>query len=114
MKFIFLYEELAIYFQRCLEALQSEHDVEVHLFRRSVHQDAPFTFEFSNIHIYNEADYNSAQLQKLIDDLRPDLIYCAGWINEKYLNVVRKYHKKITTILGFDNSYNGKIGRAHV
>lgn len=109
MKFIFLYEELAIYFQRCLEALQSEHQVEVHLFRRSIHKDAPFTFEFSNIHIYNEADYNSTQLQKLIDDLRPDLIYCAGWINEKYLTVVRKYHRKITTVLGFDNSYNGSI-----
>jgi len=109
MKFIFLYEELAIYFQRCLEALQSEHQVEVHLFRRSVHQDAPFAFEFNNLHIYNEADYTSDQLQTFIEDLRPDLIYCAGWVNKKYLTVVRKFHKKTITVLGFDNAYNGSI-----
>lgn len=109
MKIIFLYEELAIYFQRCLEALQSEYDIEIHLFRKSINQAAPFNFDFKHIHIYNEAEYSTTQLETFVDDHKPDLIFCAGWINHKYLNVVRKNHKKITTVLGFDNSYNGSM-----
>lgn len=109
MKIIILYQELAFYTLRCIEALASEYNVEVHVVSKPVNKEAPFKFETSNknIHFYNREQTNLEQLQWLVDKTEPNLIYCAGWIDKDYVALAKSNHSKYTTLLGFDNQWRG-------
>ncbi|MBC7411312.1 MAG: glycosyltransferase family 4 protein [Bacteroidia bacterium] len=106
---VVLYPELAGYTLACLQSLITEHNVVVHVFRLAVNKDAPFEFNaVQGLHFYNESDYTAAQLLTTVSALQPQLIYCAGWNNSKYLHVVR-YLQNIPAVLCFDNKWIGSL-----
>ncbi len=111
LKIIILYQELAFYTLRCIEALASEHGVEIHMVSKPVNKEAPFKFETNNsrIHFYNRDKYDMAKLQKLVNTVSPNLIYCAGWIDKEYLQLVKNNKKDYNTLLGFDNQWLGTL-----
>lgn len=109
VKILFLYTELAGYFLSCIEELLKE-NVEAHIIRWPVNNEAPFNFNFSEkIKLYERADYSSEQLISLSKQISPDIIYCSGWIDKGYLNVCRKFKNKIPVIVGFDNQWKGSL-----
>lgn len=106
---LFLYTELAAYTIACLQKL-SEQGVEVHLVRYPVNQEAPFAFENSNaIHFYERKEFTKKGLEELVEKLQPKLICCSGWIDKDYVSVCKKYSKKLTTVLAFDNRWRGTL-----
>ncbi len=109
MKLIVLYQELAYYTLRCMEALATEHSVEIHIVALPVNKEAPFQFKTDRtlLHIYNRHEMDRHQLQSLVDQLQPNLIYCAGWIDKEYLQLVKHNRKRYKTLLGFDNQWHG-------
>lgn len=109
MKFIILYQELAFYTLRCIEALASEFNVEVHIVSKPVNKEAPFEFETNdkNIHFYNREQTSLEQLQSLVDSLNPNLIFCAGWIDKDYVTLAKNNMNRYATLLGFDNQWRG-------
>ncbi|MEQ1732700.1 MAG: glycosyltransferase family 4 protein [Bacteroidia bacterium] len=106
---VVLYPELAGYTIACLQALITQHNVAVHVFRLAVNKDAPFEFNtVQGLHFYNESDYTAAQLLTAVSALQPQLIYCAGWNNSKYLHVVR-HLQSVHAVLCFDNKWTGSL-----
>ena len=107
---VILYTELADYLLSCINEL-SNHHVHVHVVNYPLNKDAPFQFKETNNQIifYKRSDYNTETLIKLIETLKPSLIYCAGWNDKEYLNTVKHFKSKIPSLLGFDNQWNGSI-----
>jgi len=109
-KILFLYTELAAYFLACIDHLESNYDVEVHIVRWKVNEEAPFNFNFSNrVSIYNREDYSLSQLKKLVNEIDPGIIYCSGWMDKDYVRICRKYKSSIPVIVGIDNKWRGDL-----
>jgi glycosyltransferase involved in cell wall biosynthesis len=107
-KIVFLYTELASYFLSCVEELIKSNRVEVHLFRWPLNKEAPFDFKFHpEIKVYDRKEFKGNQLQKVIENIQPDLIYCSGWVDRGYKNVCKQYKKRIPVIVGIDNQWIG-------
>lgn len=107
MKILILYQELAFYTIKCIEAIVTEHDAEVHVISKQVNKEAPFQFEEKQkaVHFYRRESISSAELSQLVERIQPNLIFCAGWIDKLYLNLVKKYHRRFPTLLGMDNPW---------
>ena len=108
MNFLFLYTELADYFINCCKTL-SAHGT-VHIVRWPVNKEAPFQFTFpAGIKVYDKNNYTNNQLVKLVEEIKPSIIVCSGWIDKDYLKLVKPYYKKIPTVLACDTHWNGSL-----
>ncbi len=108
MRVLFLYTELAEYFLKCCEELSKV--AEVHIIRWPVNKEAPFEFEFpGKIKIYSKNDYNYEELQKLMQNIQPEMIICSGWIDKEYLKLTKPYFKKIPSVLTCDTHGKGSL-----
>lgn len=107
---IILYTELAGYLLSCINEL-SINNVDVHVVNYPVNKEAPFQFKNTNTNVtfYNRSDYDYESLIKLVEKIKPSLIYCAGWSDKDYLKTVKYFKSKITTLLGFDNQWEGSL-----
>ena len=56
------------------------------------------------LHINNQSLSKLKDLASLVD---PSIILCSGWVDNKYLKIVKKFRKKIPTVLLFDNQWKG-------
>ncbi len=108
---VILYPELAGYFISCVSELQRQTNGEIHIFKTQVNKEAPFKFDelSEQIKFYNESDYSAAELKIKVKTLKPNLLYCAGWSNKKYLEIVRSEKSNCTTLLGFDNKWDNSL-----
>jgi glycosyltransferase involved in cell wall biosynthesis len=105
--FLFLYTELAKYITSCIEHLSKLG--EVHIINYPVNKEAPFQFQNENksIFYYDRFNYNTFELNQLIDSINPDIIFCSGWIDKEYLKICKKFKKKIPTVLCMDTKWKG-------
>ncbi len=109
-KILFLYSEIAAYFLACLRELSGQAAAEIHLVRWKVNEEAPFRFTIpGSIKVYERDNYSQKDLAALAEKITPDLIYCAGWLDKGYLDVCKKFRKKIPIIVGFDNKWTGSF-----
>ena len=110
-KILILYTELAEYFLKCLIHTANHYTVDILLIQHDPHPDAPFVFKEVNntIRILNKSNYTSIELDILIENFTPNIIYVTGWSDYTYLKIAFKYKKKLPVILGLDNNYNGSF-----
>jgi glycosyltransferase involved in cell wall biosynthesis len=109
-KLLFLYTELAEYFFACVKTLTIEHKAEVHIVRWAVNKEAPFQFSIPDgVTIYEKQNYSRVELITLVHEIKPDLIFCSGWIDKDYLAAVRSIRKQIPVVVGMDNHWFGKL-----
>ncbi len=121
MKILFLYTELAGYVMSCFKALaatpRTAHrhtDIELHIVRWPVNQEAPFQFQFpDNVTIYERNDYDDNNLIDLAREINPDKIVCSGWVDKGYVKVCRAFKGKVPTIMSMDNQWHGTL-KQHV
>ncbi len=107
-KLLFLYTELAGYFIACLKKLSELHAVDIYVIHWPVNKEAPFDFKFSeNVTFIEKKNLPGKLLQEKIDAIKPDFIYCSGWIDKEYLTQAKKFKKKIPLVIGLDNQWNG-------
>jgi len=107
---VFLYTEIAPYFLACCNKLAEEYDVNIHVIRYPVNNEAPFTFSTQQkINLYNRKDYPLASLLTLLEQINPSIIVCSGWIDKEYLQVCKKYVKSIPTVLTLDTHWRGDL-----
>lgn len=110
LKVVFLYTEIAGYFLSCTRKLTELHPAEVHIFRYPVNKEAPFLFSsLQRTRFYERGDFSEKKLLDTIAGIKPDLIYCAGWIDKEYLKVIKSFAGKIPTVLGFDNKWENSL-----
>lgn len=109
MTLLVLYEDLAVYFVKCISTFSKLYNVDVHIIHRKTSKDAPFQFDFSGIKTYNVEQYKKDELMNLASNIKPDAIFCGGWSNKNYLAIVDNYKNKIPTVVGFDNKWTGSL-----
>jgi glycosyltransferase involved in cell wall biosynthesis len=109
LKLLILYTEIARYTLACLSEFVRQHpDVEVHLVRWPVNNEAPFDFSFDKkINVYERNKFNRKQLIELADKIQPSAILCSGWMDKDYLEVCKSWQSKIPVILVMDNKWLG-------
>ncbi len=107
---VILYTELAGYTITCMEALCNLYGTKIHVISSPVNKEAPFSFDSKHelISYYRRSDFDLRKINALIEQVNPFLIYCAGWNDKEYLQVV-KDNKNITSLLGFDNNWTGSL-----
>lgn len=107
---VFLYTEIAPYFLACCRTLVENYNVNVHIVRYPVNNEAPFVFSTQQkITLYNRQDYDYSSLQSLIEKISPSIIVCSGWIDKQYLKICKLYNKKIRTVLTLDTHWKGSL-----
>jgi glycosyltransferase involved in cell wall biosynthesis len=109
-KYLFLYTELAAYFISCLEELIKTGEADVYLIRWPLNKEAPFDFRFpEGLHVYNRNDLTKENLLNMTENIQPDLIFCSGWMDKDYLEVCKRWKKKIPVVAGIDNQWDGSF-----
>lgn len=107
---VFLYTELAEYTMACLEALEQHHDLDIHVVRWPVNNEAPFKFrKLQRVKLYDRTAFDTNGLNNLMSEIKPDLILTSGWVDKGYLKIVQDWHKKARTVLLFDNHWIGSM-----
>lgn len=107
---VFLYTELAEYTMACLEALEGHADLNIHVVRWPVNNEAPFQFrKLNRVTIHDRTAFGDDELQTLMSGIKPDLILTSGWVDKGYLKIVKHWHKKARTVLLFDNHWIGSM-----
>ncbi len=111
VKIVFLYSELASYNIACFNELSINYNTELHVVKMPLHPNAPFklTNFHSSITFYDLSNFNSVSLTELLNSIKPQLVYCAGWINKIYLAAIKKSKQKFVSVLGLDNQWRGGI-----
>ena len=108
-KILFLYTELAGYFEACIRELNNR-DVDIHIVRWPVNKEAPFQFSFpDDVKMYDRSDYGNDELLKLVKGISPDVIISSGWVDKGYLKVCRYFKGKIPVVLSMDNQWLGTM-----
>tara|TARA_B110000879_G_scaffold167590_1_gene216710 strand:- start:68 stop:1129 length:1062 start_codon:yes stop_codon:yes gene_type:complete len=105
-KVLFLYTEIAEYFVAACMTLAEK--AEVFIIRWPVNSEAPFEFKVpEGVHIIDRNQYGTSALIKKVKELKPDVIFCSGWIDKGYLKVVKEFSGQIPTVLSMDNHWKG-------
>ena len=108
-RILILYTEIAGYTVACLNELR-KCEVEIYLIRWVVNKEAPFQFNFNDIHESTRDQYrNDIELIKYCKEIQPDIILVSGWLDKGYLKVARSFYDKIPTILTMDNNWKGSL-----
>ncbi|HYG52314.1 MAG TPA: glycosyltransferase family 4 protein [Flavobacteriales bacterium] len=110
-RIVFLYSELANYFLVCLKQLQVQSNAEIHVIHWPVNPEAPFNFDLNieGVAFYGKITLPEQDLQNLVDQINPHLIYCSGWMDKEYLAVCRRYRTKIPVLSGLDTPWQGNF-----
>jgi glycosyltransferase involved in cell wall biosynthesis len=109
-KILVLYTELADYILNSFSYYAEKYSDEVHIIHWPINNEAPFSLkEGKGITLYNKSNYDNKSLKKLTKNINPDALICAGWMDKKYLEVVKLYSNKIPTILTMDNHWEGNF-----
>lgn len=105
-KILFLYTELAPYITQCFEAIEW---AQVYVIHYPVNQEAPFSEEKKDGVVYKEITpkIKSEVLKEWVDEISPNLIFCSGWIDKRYLSVKKSF--KTPFIMCFDTPYKAKF-----
>ncbi|HMR46775.1 MAG TPA: glycosyltransferase family 4 protein [Bacteroidia bacterium] len=109
-KALFLYLEPAGYVEACFKKTVQNYPVELHIVKYPLDPNAPFRFDdVEGITYYDRKQYDGQKLNELADAIKPDFIFCNGWMDKGYVQVAKQYSGKIPTVLAFDNLWEGKL-----
>jgi len=98
-KLFFLYSELSEYTVECLNYLAEFDDFDIYVFSWPVNIEAPFKFNISKKITHLKINL----LFKKADELKPELIFCSGWLDNSYINLIKSIKFKCTKVLMVDN-----------
>lgn len=106
-----LYTELAPYVLACLNAFVEAADIDLHLVRWPVNDEAPFALRFHpRITVYERSAMNDQQLLAIALRIMPHMVITSGWVDKGYLKVSRAMRKRgAVTVMSFDTAWRGDI-----
>ena len=104
---LFLYTELAEYFLACIAALEKE-NVRITVVHWPVNAEAPFAFR-QLMHARLIEKPAAGDLEQLVADFQPDIIFTSGWVDKNYTEICRKYCPSIPVVLLLDNQWEATL-----
>lgn len=110
-KVLFLYTEIAPYLVASVQRLATDHRVEVHVVRWPVNKEAPFDFSgVAAMHMHERTAFTPASLEDFVRQLRPDIIFCSGWMDKGYLRACRWARAQGTpVVMASDTAWRGGL-----
>jgi glycosyltransferase involved in cell wall biosynthesis len=92
-----------------LNHLCEEYDFSITIVAYPVVADAPFKFDLhSNITLLRREEYTGDKLFQLTSEKEYDIIYCGGWFDKEYLQLIKK-NQHIKSVIAFDKQWLGTI-----
>lgn len=104
LNYLFLYTRLPDYFFKCIRHLleTSGAGSKAWIVCYQQDNDAPYDLGQSDtITILNRSGFQ----ESMVDDIRPDIIYIAGWSDKLYNSIGKKRRLSIPVIMGLDNPW---------
>lgn len=109
-RILFLYTELAEYTMACLEALETHDQLEIHVVKWPVNNEAPFRFRsLKRTTLYERNNYSDQALIELAKNINPDVVLTSGWVDKGYLSVVKQLHQNSVTVILLDNHWSASL-----
>lgn len=111
MKILYLYSELSPYLRPIFDAYVKTYGVELHV----VHWDRLTRTQYrpvamDGVSYYKRTEYNFSLLEKLTNQIAPDLIYVVGWMDRDYLRIARMWRARgVPIVVGFDDVWHGNF-----
>lgn len=103
-RYLFLHRGLTNYFLACVQALVSK-GIEVYVVYQSENK-VPVTLpEDVSIHLYQRERLSKRVLKELCLFIKPDKLFCSGWLDIDYLIVCQRYYQQIPTVMLMDNKW---------
>ncbi len=111
MKILVLFTRLTGYWMACMQFDHQKTGNEYMVIRQTPSPEAPFKLNTEKgIKIINGDGLDVDELQKITLDFNPDLIYCSGWKDKRFLKIALYYRKQHhPVILGMDNQWKGNL-----
>ena len=114
-KALFLCAELSDYFHNCIVTFAETFDIICHVV--SLYESPFELFYHPLIKHFEKNNFNSGTFFTTFSDLKPSIVFTAGWLDSDYLKISKQFRKKnIPVLLGVDNhwlnSWKQKIGVA--
>lgn len=109
---VFLYTRLADYFYQCLLYFAKRNkELNVIVIRYDADKNAPFQFhETDNLKLFYKSNFSGvSDILDFLKPINPLCIYCTGWGDKEYLQVISKLKNTCPTILGLDNPWESTI-----
>lgn len=105
MKILYLYSELMGYQIPIFKEYILNYGAEVHVIHWDKQKFTPYIPPvIDGVYYYKRSEYSTNQLQKLVTDIDPKIIYISGWMDIGYLKVVRIMRQHgIPVVSGFDD-----------
>jgi len=105
MKILYLYSELMGYQIPIFKEYIINYGAEVHVIHWDKQKFTPYIPPvIDGVYYYKRSEYSTNQLQKLVTDIDPKIIYISGWMDIGYLKVVRIMRQRgIPVVSGFDD-----------
>jgi glycosyltransferase involved in cell wall biosynthesis len=111
MNVLILYTRLPAYWMACLKSTRNKTMVQFLVVRQLPSAESPYEINSEEgIQLETIEHFKDTQFLLTVEQFDPQLIYVAGWTNQSYLRVAKKYKKKgIPVVLGMDNHWQGTI-----
>ena len=107
-KVLFLYTEIAEYLISACSSLSMQADV--FIIRWPVNEEAPFAINIpEEIKIIERNQLSSQQLIEVVRTIKPDAVFCSGWVDKGYLKVVKELYGSVPTVVSMDNHWKGSL-----
>ena len=100
------------YTEAVLQAFSKiDSSIQVHCIFWDQKKKTPYTNSAKEVKYYKRSDFNNSdEINKLIEQINPNIIYISGWMDNVYLSVVKKQKKKgIPIIVGLDSQWLGTL-----
>jgi glycosyltransferase involved in cell wall biosynthesis len=111
MKILYLYSELSPYLRPVFELYVKKYGAYLHVVHWDHNRLTPYLpVPMEGVIYYNRSEFNLKKLNKLSEEISPDLIYIVGWMDIDYLRVVRVWRKLgVPVVVGFDDIWRGTL-----
>ena len=93
-KIVFLYAEMVPSWMPTFKKLV-EKNVELHVVHSTKIKKTPYKpEEIDGVNYYDRSKFNQKQLNSVVNDISPDLIFISGWQDNGYLLTANRARKK--------------------
>jgi len=107
MNIVYFYSEVMGYTLAVIKSLVKDHGAAVHVVFWDKGLHTPFQLPvLEGVHYYKRSEMNLIQLEQLLTDLSPPVLYISGRMDRAYLQASLQARKRGTVVVsGFDNQW---------
>jgi len=111
MTILYLYSELVGYQVSIFKEYVSAYNAQVHVVSWDKKKIKPYSPPpVDGVSYYKRSEFKKETLLQFVLELKPDIIYVVGWMDDAYLYVTRRMKKqRIPVVIGFDDMWIGSL-----